>query len=418
VPSSGLKYTTQTIDQEPRNDVDLLFVVDNSAGMAPKQQALLSAFPSLAQALRGAPGGLPNLRVGVVSSNLGAGGSRLAECDESDRGLLHAPAADCPGKPDGRFLISLEGGSRNNFRGDLSAAFACLAAVGSAGCGFEQHLGAARLALDVDQPLENEGFLRPNAILGLVVLADEDDCSTRAASDLFEPSTSRYGMQGSFRCAEYGHLCDGVAPPTAGGAPASCRPAESAGKLTPVADYLSFFRALKPQADRLIVSVIAAPPTPYAVRVVDGFPQLAPSCTSANGEGTPGVRLKAFADAFGTRGQFTSVCDTDLSPAMARLGEAIVKQIGASCLTAAPVKFNGVADCRVTERAAGLGRDVAVPRCDPKGPRPCWTLTTNHDQCASGVELKIDRGEATALPGTVANALCRVCTDPKDSRCK
>src|SRR6185369_3259066 len=154
--------------------------------------------------------------------------------------------------------------------------------VGTDGCGFEQHLGAARLALDVDQPLENEGFLRPNAILGLVVLADEDDCSTRAATDLFEPSTSRYGAQGSFRCAEYGHVCDGAPPPTTGGTPSACKPAEGAGKLAPVADYVSFFSGLKAQSDRLLVSVIAAPSSPYQVRVVDGAPQLAPSCTSAN----------------------------------------------------------------------------------------------------------------------------------------
>src|SRR6185369_11195619 len=123
--------------------------------------------------------------------------------------------------------------------------------VGTDGCGFEQHLGAARLALDVDQPLENEGFLRPDAILGLVVLADEDDCSTRAATDLFEPSTSRYGAQGSFRCAEYGHLCNGAPPPRTGGAVAGCHAAEGAGKLTPVADYVTFFKGLKAQPERV-----------------------------------------------------------------------------------------------------------------------------------------------------------------------
>jgi hypothetical protein len=355
--------------------------------------------------------------VGVVSSNMGAGNSRLAECDQSDRGLLQVPAT-CAGKPNGRYLISLDGGSRNNFTGDLSSAFACLGSLGTAGCGFEQHLASARHALDVDQPLENEGFLRPNAILGLVILADEDDCSTPTATDLFEPSTSRYGPQVSFRCAEYGHLCGNAPPPLTGGTLGDCRPAEGAGKLTPVADYVTFFRSLKAAPDRLLVSVIAAPASPYAVQVADGVPQLGASCDGANGSGTPGVRLKAFADAFGTRGQFTSVCDTDLTPAMSKLGDSIVKEIGAACLVAAPVKESGVPDCRVTERAAGLGQDVSVPRCDAKGPRPCWTLGDNHEQCTSGFELKIDRGEAAALPGTIATALCRVCTDPKDARCK
>jgi len=417
-PSNGLKYTTQAIDQEPHNDVDVLFVVDNSDGMAAKQQALISAFPALIKALKVAPGGLPTLRVGVVSSNLGAGGSRLAECDQSDRGLLQAPREGCPAQPKGRFLISLDGGNRNNFDGDPAAAFQCLAALGTGGCGFEQHLGAARRALGSDQPLENEGFLRPAAILGLVILADEDDCSTRAATDLFEPSTSRYGAQGSFRCAEYGHLCGGTPPPRTGGELTACHSAEGAGKLTPVEEYVSFFKSLKAQPERVLVSVVAGPPAPYAVRVVDGQPQLAPSCTSGTGPAGPGVRLKEFADGFGARGNFTSICDGDLSPAMTRLGEGIVKQIGAACLAVAPVKLATGPDCRVTERAAGLGPETSVPMCGGAASvRPCWRLD-KQDQCASGLELKIDRGSAIALPGTVATALCRVCTDSKDARCK
>jgi hypothetical protein len=416
-PSNGTKYLSQDIDQEPHNQVDLLFVVDNSEGMAGKQEALIAAFPSLVKALRGAPGGLPSLRVGVVSSNLGAGGSRLAECDQSDRGLLQLPREGCASAPKGRYLIALDGGTRNNFDGDPSAAFGCLADLGTGGCGFEQHLGAARRALDTDQPLENEGFLRPGAVLAVVILADEDDCSTRAATDLFEPSTSRYGPQGSFRCAEYGHLCNGASPPRTGGTLTGCHSAEGAGKLVPVAEYVSFLKGLKAKPEQVMVAVVAGPPTPYAVQVVDGQPQVGASCTSSNGPGTPGVRLKEFADAFGSRGLFSSICDGDLSPTLTNLGAGIVKQIGASCLAAAPVKLGGAADCRVSERAAGLGPTIPVPACTSGGPHPCFTVG-KQDQCASGFELKVDRGPTTTLPGTVATAICRVCTDPKDSRCK
>lgn len=418
-PPDGIKFLAQTIDQEPRNEVDLLFVIDDSEGMAGKQEALIAGFPALLRTLQQAPGGQPNLRVGVVSSNLGAGGSRLAECDRSERGLLQAPREGCAPGLTGRYLISTDGGKRNNFEGDLSAAFACLAELGTGGCGFEQHLGAARRALDpADQPLENEDFLRPRAVLGLVVLADEDDCSTRAATDLFEPATSRYGAQGSFRCAEYGHLCGGAPPPRAGGGPlAGCRSAEGAGKLNPVAEYVSFFQSLKAQPERLLVSVIAAPSTPYAVQVVNGQPQVAPSCRSqSNGPAAPAVRLEEFARSFGGRGQFSSVCDDDLAPALTRLGEGVIQQLGSSCLTLAPVRTGGVPDCQVSERAAALGPEVILPRCTTGGARPCWNLTANRDQCPSGVELKIERSGGV-LPGTFATALCRVCTDPKDTRC-
>ena len=50
-PSNGLKYLSQGIDEEPHNQVDLLFVIDNSEGMAGKQKALIAAFPSLTLAL-------------------------------------------------------------------------------------------------------------------------------------------------------------------------------------------------------------------------------------------------------------------------------------------------------------------------------------------------------------------------------
>jgi hypothetical protein len=424
--TAGTTYTTQDIDQEPHNDVDLVFVVDNSQGIGPKQQALVAGFPALVRALRAAPGGLPNLRLGVVSSDMGAFGSRLAECDHSDRGLLATAPPGCAAAAQGRFLVSLDGGSRSNFTGDPSDAFACLVrALGTAGCGFEQPLAAARRALDVDQPIENEGFLRPASLLGLLVISDEDDCSAPATTDLFEPSAARYGPQHSFRCNQYGHLCGGSPPPrTATATPlADCRSAEESGKLMPVGEIARFFRTLVPP-ERFLVSVIGGPPSPYGVRLDGGGdPEIAPSCQSSTGEAAPGVRLKQFADAFGARGSFASVCDADLSGALGRFGQAIVQQVGSACLAATPVRLNpeadgGKADCWVTERAAGLGKDVGLPRCDTGVPRPCWSVVPSREHCeTSGYELRIERGETPALPGTVDTLRCRVCTRAGDPRC-
>jgi hypothetical protein len=422
--NAGTDYTVQTIDQQPHNDVDLLVVVDNSEGMGPKQQALMAGFPALVQALRASPGGLPNLRVGVVSTNLGAPGSRVAECDGNDRGLLQGPAPGCAAAPAGRFLVSLDGGTRSNFAGDPADAFGCVVrALGTAGCSFEQPLAAARRALNTDQPIENEGFLRPGSFLGLLLVSDEDDCSAPPTTDLFEPSPARYGPQGSFRCNQFGHLCGGR-PPAAGAAPLTdCRSAEELGKLTPVSEIAGFFRALVPP-DRLLVSVIAGPPTPYVVRMTGGDAEIAPSCQSATGPAAPAVRLKQFADGFGPRGSFSSVCDGDLSGALARFGQSIVQQAGAACLTTAPVRLGsandggGRADCWVSESAAGLGRDLALPHCEVGGLRPCWNVVQSRDRCeTSGYELRIERGETAVLPGTVDTLRCRVCTKAGDPRC-
>jgi hypothetical protein len=425
--SSGTTYTIQTVDQQPHNAVDLLFVVSDTKGATPKQQALVAGFPALLRALRAAPGGLPDLRIGVVSSNMGAFGSRLAECDHSDRALLTSAAPGCAAAPRGRVAISLDGGSRSNFAAgfDLADAFACLVrGLGNDGCGFEQPLAAARRALDADQPIENEGFLRPDALLALVIVSDADDCSAPATTDLFEPSTARYGPQGTFRCNQYGHLCAGSPPPREATSLGDCVSAEGTGKLTPIGDVAGFFRALV-SPERLLVSVLAGPPSPYAIRVADGEPEAAPSCESATGAAGPGVRLKQFADAFGGRGTFASVCDPDLSGALGRLGDGIVQQVGASCLGAAPVRLGaeadtdkGKPDCWVNEQAAGLGREVPLPRCDGGTARPCWSVVPSREHCeSSGYELHIDRGDTAPLPGTVDTLHCRVCTRAGDPRC-
>lgn len=422
--AAGTRYVEQTFAQEPHNDVDLLFVAASSAGMAAKQQALAAAFPALLKALQGAGGGLPDVRAGVLSSDLGAPGSRLAGCELGDRAVLRAAPAGCAAalSLQGRFLITLDGGTRGNFSGDPGAAFSCLtSALGSAGCGFEQPLAAARRALDLDQPIENDGFLRAGALLGVMILSDEDDCSVPAGTDLFEPSTARYGPQGAFRCSEFGHLCNGQRPQrVATAAPLTgCVSAEGAGKLTPVSDTVAFFRSLVPP-ERLLVSVVAGPVDPYAVRLDGAAAQLAPSCSSSTvGDAAPSVRLQQFARAFGARGDFSSACQDDLSPAMARFGQSIVQQLGTTCLLAAPARTSGGApDCWVTESAGGLGRDVQLPRCEASGPRPCWSLVPSRARCeTSGYELRVERGEADPLPGTVDTLRCRVCTSQGDPRC-
>jgi hypothetical protein len=426
---AGTRYVEQSFGddlQDGHPDVDLLFVVADSAGMAGKQQALAAGFPALLRALTlpaaGLGGGLPDLRVGVVSADLGAPGSHLAGCELGDRAVLRAPVEGCAAAPDGRFLITLDGGARTNFKGDPAAAFSCLgAALGSGGCGFEQPLAAARRALDQDQPVENDGFHREGALLGVMILADEDDCSAPAGTDLFEPSTARYGPQGLFRCSEFGHLCGGQRPPRAGSpAPLTgCVSAEGAGKLTPVSDTVAFFRSLVP-SERLVVSVLSGPVDPYAVRLDGSTPQLGPSCNAPTvGDATPGVRLRQFAAAFGARGDFASACDGDLSPALTRFGQSIAQQLGTACLVAAPTRGDGGApECWVTESAGGLGREVQLPRCAAGGPRPCFTLVESRARCeTSGQELRIDRGEAAPLPGTTDTLRCRVCTSQGDPRC-
>jgi hypothetical protein len=92
----------------PKDKVDLLFVIDNSGSMEHEQRNLRQQFNSLIESLRvtspDSPFAFPSLRIGVISTDLGAGRYGLPSCEKTggDAGKLqnrarqqgcHAPAA-------------------------------------------------------------------------------------------------------------------------------------------------------------------------------------------------------------------------------------------------------------------------------------------------------------------------------------
>ena len=120
----------------------------------------------------------------------------------------------------GQNFIITSGAGGPNFTGDVSDVFACIAALGSGGCGYEHQFGSVLRALGADgfpAPAANAGFLRPDALLHVVLLTNEDDCSAPPDSDLFDSTSSMVsdplGPLQSYRCNEFGHLCGGVPPP-------------------------------------------------------------------------------------------------------------------------------------------------------------------------------------------------------------
>jgi len=229
----------------PDRNIDILFMVDNSPSMDPKQQALASNFPKMIAALETLPGGLPDVHIGVVSSNMGAGnGAMGGNCGNGlgDRALLWgndpndltasvaAGSAYTPAFPgcglnlNARWIEDTQdpnnpGRIRNydSANHQLADVFSCLAkAVGVGGCGEEHQLQATRVALlpQVGVNMANTGFVRKDAYLAIVLITDEDDCSAdnRAAynDDMFNMLTKRdVGDTTSLRCAARGHLCGG-----------------------------------------------------------------------------------------------------------------------------------------------------------------------------------------------------------------
>jgi hypothetical protein len=227
-----------------------LFMIDNSPSMDPKQRALANNFPKMIAALEKLHGGLPDVHIGVVSSNMGAGnGAMGGNCGNGlgDRGLLwgndpndltasvangSAAAADpnhpliasgCGLNVGQRWIEDIQDpngtGRIQNYTNTLQLqdVFSCLAtAVGVSGCGEEHQLQATRVALIPQYAINdaNRGFLRDNAKLAIVLITDEDDCSANNDNaqndDMFNMMTKRdVGDTTSLRCAARGHLCGG-----------------------------------------------------------------------------------------------------------------------------------------------------------------------------------------------------------------
>ena len=190
--------------QSAERDVDILFVIDNSNSMQNEQENLRSQFISLMNGLKQMEEGLPNVHIGVVSTDLGTANyttTRYCEAVGGDQGVLGMVAGVNKGEicigPGQRYIVDVEpkdceiekddsgvcsshgcaqqncqaaqreneiltlvtddhGCPRcRNYTGTLEEVFSCVAELGVTGCGFEQQLEAMHKALDETNTPEN-----------------------------------------------------------------------------------------------------------------------------------------------------------------------------------------------------------------------------------------------------------------------
>ena len=405
-------------------DLDVLFVIDDSPSTLDKQTNLQQSFPVLVSSLSALPGGLPNLHVGVVTSDLGTSaangtvGPSIGSGPGACIGTGKAGNLQTFGSISviGNFITDIQNtdGSRStNYTGTLSSAFSSIAAAGTNGCGFEQSIEAAQRAL-ADNPA-NAGFLRPSANLAVVFLTDEDDCSL-ATPTLVGTDTTTYGPLQSFRCTRFGITCDSGGATSAEmdvvGTKDQCHSNE-AGSLTNLADHVTFLQGLKADPRQVMIGALAGPATPFAVELRDppggGTPlsALAHSCAYLDAANQtevadPAVRVAELASHF-EHHVVQSVC-SDLSTGVAALAAEMGTLVGSPCLTA-PIVLPP--DCTVTNQAA-TGPAEEIPPCpNPLG--ACFSIVADAAACPDlqNLELVVDRVNPPD-PTTVTTARCVV----------
>lgn len=135
--------------QAPNNEVDILFVVDNSCSMEEEQASLRDGFQDFIGNMEGTG---TDFHIGVISTSF--------DYDDANRGLLI-------GNPP--YLTNAD---------DYVQGFRDRVGLGTAGSDKEKGLAAAEYALSA--PLlqgAHAGFIRSEAQLLIVVVSDEEDCS-------------------------------------------------------------------------------------------------------------------------------------------------------------------------------------------------------------------------------------------------
>jgi hypothetical protein len=341
--------------------IDLLFVIDNSPVMAAHQANLISNYRTFMTELANMMGGVPDVHIGVVTTDLGTTGAD---------GQVHTAVGACGGDGDGgrlRHAGSIVGnyitdygefdGSRvTNYTGSLEDAFAELATVGSSGCAFTQPLEAMRRTLS--SSTENAGFLRDDAYLFVAFLTAGEDCSFAHASFLD-------GAQDVFSCIT------------------------NDSELVPVDQYTSFLKQLKPDPSQVIVSGAFGPGTPFvtdpANRVVE------PSCTLGSASATPARRLDTLLAQFPNRSTTTSICSSDLSDVMLLSGQLLTSVLGSPCLDVPlvdldPDRAGTQGDCVAWFEGPSIGQQL-IGECDVSATQRCWRLEEDPQNCTSAPHL-------------------------------
>jgi len=207
---------------------------------------------------------------------------------------------------------------------DLSLELACLASLGTSGCGFEQQLSSA---VGATRREDQEWFFRDNAALGVMIVSDEDDCSMRDNAGLFatDEVANQSLMKVNIACGSHPEFLLDVE--------------EIVDALAVVkggVEEAVFFAAIVgvPQVDACegrgdkIDGCLLQPDMQLVPELADSTWYYRPACerfvdTTQVTKAYPGRRFVELAQSFGSRGYVFSICNDDWMPAMAGFANII-----------------------------------------------------------------------------------------------
>ncbi len=261
--------------------IDFLFVIDDSGSMGEEQDNLAANFPafvSVIDAFMTAQGTPIDYRIAITTT-----GRDLTYTEDLPPIVLPIPIPGFPNGidpppismsqtgPDGELVQGCGMPRKWIERADpgVATTFACAADVGVGGSSTEMPLYATKLALGdrvTTGNMPNAGFLRENALLAVIILSDENDCSRE---DNNFTSTTAGGV-----CAD--------------------------AELRPVADYVAFLDTVKGARGRWATAVIAGDT----------------DCSSDFGDAVQATRLQQFVEQTGENAIFSSICAGDLATAL------------------------------------------------------------------------------------------------------
>lgn len=475
----------QQLSLDYAKDVDILFVIDNSASMAQAQVKLNQGIGALFERLELAGA---NYRIAFTTTDNGnpwcpagattpeAGNFVLSSCKDRiddfvfNNGEIDARDLACneqclllnedleilPTTTDlsdtaapRRWLELSEGVSNLPTTTDLVEAFRCFAPQGINGCGFESQLESMYLALIRSQNADEQdyGFLRPDALLAIVLLTDEADCSyNKSWAEIFEQDGNKEfwsdpaaAFPTSAVCWNAGVTCSGD-PSNYDG----CEPidkdvsgvegvSDDAAVLYPLSRYIGLLEGMEVQKqeldadNELLVTVIAGVEgagEDWSVTYADTSDtdyQLAfgigPGCTSADDQSAvPPVRMRALAEAMDPAGLY-SICDADYSATLADLGDRITAQFGpvcySKCVADADLSTPQLEpNCTLEEDPPGNENTQRMQLCERADGGYVIDPETQTYQLPAGVDLcyamLVDRdGSDSADPNDDLSEICR-----------